>query len=93
MRLHAGRLQRGLQRRCKSIQPQRQQHVRGRTTRPRAGHGLISPLAAGVSLEIVPEHGLPWRGDMGCTNDKVEVGRAGNKNHGHLIKCYINNSY
>ena len=82
MQLHPGREQGGLQRLGVCVVAERQQHVRGGTTRAGAGNRLVGALAARIGVEVVAQHGFTWRRYMGRPYNKVKIGRAGDENHG-----------
>ena len=82
--LHAGGQQGLLERHSVGIVAERQQHVRRHRAGARSSDRLVGALAAGIGLEIAPEHGLARGRDVRGANNKVEIGGAGDKDHGRF---------
>ena len=83
---HPRLAQRCFNRRSKSIHAQRQQHVGCHTASPRYSHCLVCALATGESAKFPAQHGFTRRGDMRGVHHKIEIGGAGNENHGLIVE-------
>ena len=85
VQVHAGFTQGVFDRQGLGVMAQGQQHVGGVAAGLAAGHGLVGPLATGPGPEVMAQHRFTGGGDVRCAHHVIEIGGAGDKNHGRIV--------